>query len=69
MKKSKLINVIDLEELELIAADTRKEIRYNKYIGDWSWSNRGEETWYGGFPTRYDALYDAVEPYLQDADS
>jgi hypothetical protein len=55
-----------LEELELVAMDTKKVFMYDKHTGGWFWGNRGDEpeNWVGGFKTRLEALKDAVEPYL-----
>jgi hypothetical protein len=61
-----MISEATIEEMEQIACDTRKEFRYYKETGKWTWHNRGEESdWAGPFPTRLDALMDAVEPYLE----
>lgn len=54
------------DELEKIAKDVHKSFSYDKSTGLWSWYDRDEpETLYGGFDTRYEALFDAVEPYLK----
>jgi len=61
-----------LERLEQIAADTKKHFAYNKHTGMWSWVDRDErnnlEAYQDGFPTRFDALLDAVAPYIEDED-
>lgn len=57
-----------IENLELIANDTRKEFIYLKHEGKWYWQDRGsvEDTnRHGPYDTRYLALADAVEPYLE----
>lgn len=56
-----------LEQMELIAVDTRKQFYYDKASGLWSWYNRDENTpdgYHNGFATRFKALMDAVEPYM-----
>lgn len=58
------IMMTDLERWMRIAEDTKKEIAFNKAIGTWSWSNRGDLASHGPFKTYAGALYDAVEPYL-----
>ena len=58
------MNENTLEAKMLIAKDTKKEFDYNKSSGEWFWSNRGEGNYpTGPFPTFYQALCDAVEPY------
>jgi hypothetical protein len=59
-------NMQYLEEMELIAMDTKKEFVYDKHKGEWLWGNRGDvyQDYFGGFKTRLEALKDAVEPYL-----
>jgi hypothetical protein len=48
-----------------IAEDTRKKFELSKLSGKWSWYEKNEpETLYEGFDTFTDALYDAVEPYV-----
>lgn len=61
------IPVRHLEEMELAAADTKKEFHYNKYIGRWAWCNRGEVLSEEDFTfnTRMAALEDAVNPYME----
>lgn len=59
-----------VERMELIAQDTKKVFSYARHSGTWSWANKDEaddlESWHDGFGTRYDALVDAVEPYMED---
>ena len=55
-----------LERCERIAVDIKKSFHYNKYTGKWSWEHDG--IIHGGFDTRMEALYDAVEPYLNGED-
>ena len=64
------INAKKMEQLEQIAFDIKKEFDYDKGTGKWAWYDRGERcVLHGGFDTRFDALWDAVEPYLvSDAD-
>jgi hypothetical protein len=55
-----------LEEMELIAMDTKKEFTYNKHTGEWFWADKGSELLVGSFKTRLEALQDAVEPYFDN---
>jgi hypothetical protein len=66
----------EIEELEQIAQDTKKRFSYSKSEGTWAWYDSDEDdqvdAWHTGFETRFDALVDAVEPYLNpegDSDS
>jgi hypothetical protein len=63
-----IITAEQIEAWELIAQDTKKEFLYFKETGKWAWCNRGEEEsdYYDDFPTRLDALFDAVEPYTEE---
>jgi hypothetical protein len=64
---NKRIGLDELEYLEKIAVDTKKEFRYTKDTGLWYWYNRGdEETRYEDYATRLDALRDAVSPYIEE---
>jgi hypothetical protein len=66
----KTISLINLEQLETIAQDTKKSFTYNKHTGKWAWYNRGEDenrdNWVRDFDTRFDALIDSVAPYIED---
>lgn len=54
--------------MEQIATDTKKEFAYDKSTGLWAWFDKDEsdrvDVWHGGHKTRFDALTEAVEPYL-----
>lgn len=58
------LNIKLLEQMELIAVDTRKAFAYNKSTGLWAWYDRNDTQYHNGFATRFAALVDAVEPYL-----
>ena len=55
-----------------IAQDIRKEFLYDKATSDWYWHDRGDnaslEAIGNPHKTFWDALYDAVEPYLEKSD-
>ena len=55
-----------LDEMELLAMDTKKEFHYEKLTGKWGWCDRGEDIMDYGFihDTRLHALRDAVAPHL-----
>lgn len=53
-----------LERYEQIAKDIKKEFHYEKSTGLWHWSDRDKEFWSDDFNSRFDALKDAVEPYV-----
>jgi len=59
------ISAADLDRWEVIAHDTKKAFDYNKHTGEWHWRDRdvlvGDH--HGPFPTRLEALLDAIEPY------
>ena len=62
-----VINLARLEAWMLIAHDVRLEFSHNKNSGEWSWYDRGyEEILYGPHPTFYDALHEAIEPYIKE---
>ena len=58
----------ELERYERIAQDTKKEFSYDKHAGTWYWHDRdaGGVPEATGFPTRMEALIDAIGPYLED---
>tara|TARA_R110000851_G_scaffold313482_1_gene475125 strand:- start:300 stop:488 length:189 start_codon:yes stop_codon:yes gene_type:complete len=59
----------NLESYMRIAQDTKKEFVYSKCEGCWSLHDRdSEDELHGSFAKFYSALYDAVEPYLEDKD-
>lgn len=59
----------NLESYMRIAQDTKKEFVYSKCEGYWYWHSRGSDTELSEpFEKFYDALSDAVEPYLGDDD-
>lgn len=61
------IPIAQLEYLETLASETKKEFIYSKETGRWHWHNRGEDEWVStGFTSRLDALMDAVGPYLEE---
>jgi hypothetical protein len=63
------MNETELERMEQIAHDTKKQFSYHKETGKWTWNNRGEEIIFATaeqFPTRLDALRDAVQPYIEE---
>jgi hypothetical protein len=64
----KAINAKKQDRMEQIACDTRKAFYYDKSAGTWSWFDKSEsnnmDAWHNGFESRFDALWDAVEPYM-----
>jgi hypothetical protein len=60
------IDIALLEQMMLVASDTKKEFSYNKHSGKWSWKNRGENESNGEFDSFFQALSDAVEPYFSE---
>lgn len=56
-----------IEEYMRIAQDTKKDFSFAKSIGKWYWFNRGYQHTdsHGPFDTFFEALVDAVEPYLE----
>lgn len=69
----RMIRSVDLERKMRIAKDTKKAFALDKVTGDWRWHDRDAvEDLSGLFPTFFEALCDAVEPYEQaseDADA
>jgi hypothetical protein len=68
-----VFTVAYLERLMQIADDIRKKFLYEKGSGKWYYCDRNEseklEDCYGPFNTFWDALNDAVEPYIgEDSD-
>jgi len=67
-KSRKNVSLAQLERFEQIADDIKKVFAFNKHEGTWSWADKDEvvdpELHHGPFPTRFDALVDAVEPYI-----
>ncbi len=62
-----MITTTELDRLEQIAQDTKKECVYNKHTGKWGWRDRdAPEACVFTFDTRLEALRDAVAPYLED---
>lgn len=60
-----MISVETLERYMLIAKDTRKEFNYNLTLGRWGWKDRDDEEEFDWrFDTFFDALRDAVDPYI-----
>lgn len=59
----------ELEQMMLIAQDTKKEFVYVKDQGVWNWHSRGGSDVYGPFDSFLSALIDAVEPYMNDDDN
>ena len=63
---------LNLERYMEIAWDIRKAISYNRGTGQWTWHDRNEEALFDNeerlFKTFWEALYDAVEPYLYPED-
>jgi hypothetical protein len=59
-----------LEYVGRVCEDVRKEFAYDKSAGTWSWFDRDEAenvaAWHTGFETRWDAMLDAAEPYLDE---
>ena len=60
-----------LERYQQIAKDTKKEFHYSKDQGVWFWTDRGEAlpTDPQPCPQFWDALCDAVEPYVPDSEN
>ena len=52
-----------------IADDVKKDFAYDKSTGKWAWYDRDEAdnpvAFHGQFDSFCDALFDAVEPYLE----
>ena len=59
-----------LERYMQIAQDTKKSFSYDKSDGTWAWYDRDEEdnidAYHVGFSTFWEALLDAIEPYIED---
>lgn len=58
-----------LERYMRIAKDTKKEFSYSKAEGTWAWYDRAEahnlHNWHTGYPSFWECLVDAVEPYME----
>ena len=58
----------EIEQYMRISQDIKKEFYYSKCEGTWHWYDRGneeyEEQQSPPFKTFFDALSDAVEPYI-----
>jgi hypothetical protein len=62
---STLIAQEKLERVFQIFYDIKKTLSYDKHTGQWSWFDRDEPAYpQGYFSTAYEAMLDAVEPYL-----
>lgn len=65
------INSNQLERIFNVFYDIRKILSYNKSTGQWAWVDRDEqdnlEAYHNGFKTAFEAMQDAVEPYLADS--
>lgn len=57
----------NLEAYMAIAHDLKKCFTYDKYMGEWGWHDWDDEgNVHSGFPEFWDALCDAVDPYLSN---
>lgn len=70
--RANTILLTELDRFERIAVDTHKRFSYHRHTGEWSWFDADDademKNWHTGFETRYEALRDAIEPYLADED-